>query len=78
MLSPIAQSVALKTGGHWFDPWLGQYSFRGLMIVIATGFVPLSTTVCCFNNGYVGKQPVPWKEYCMEYWLKELQECMDR
>ena len=26
----------------WFDPRLGQYSFRGLMIVIATGFIPLS------------------------------------
>ena len=32
----------------------------------------------CFDNGYVGKQPVAWKEYCMEYWLKELQESMDR
>ena len=37
-------SVAdLRTGGHWFDPRLGQYSFRGFMIVIATGFIPLST-----------------------------------
>ena len=25
-----------------------------------------------FENGYVGKQPVAWKEYCEEYWLKEL------
>ena len=31
----------LGTGGRWFDPRLGQYSFRGLMIVIATGFIPL-------------------------------------
>ena len=23
-----------------------------------------------FNNGYVGKQPVAWKEYCAEYRLK--------
>ena len=36
------------------------------------------TAVCCFDNGYVGKQPVAWKEYCEEYWLKELQESMDR
>ena len=28
------------------------------------------TTVCCFENGYVGKQPVAWKEYCVKYWLK--------
>ena len=37
-------SVAdVRTGGRWFDPRLGQYSFRGLMIVIATGFIPLSS-----------------------------------
>ena len=36
-------SVAdLRTGGRWFDPRLGQYSIRGLRIVIATGFIPLS------------------------------------
>ena len=38
----------------------------------------LSHAVRCFNNGYVGKQPVAWKEYCVEYWLKKLQESMDR
>ena len=36
------------------------------------------TAVYCFDNGYVGKQPMAWKEYCVEYWLKELQENMDR
>ena len=36
------------------------------------------TAVCCFDNEYVGKQPVAWKEYCAEDWLKELQESMDR
>ena len=34
--------------------------------------------VYCMDNGYVGKQSVAWKEYCMVYWLKELQESMDR
>ena len=24
------------------------------------------TAVHCFNNSYVGKQPVAWKEYCAE------------
>ena len=78
---PIAQSVALRTWEQevaaWFAPLLGQYSFRGLMIVIAIGFIPL-TAVRCFDNGYVGKQPVAWKEYCAENWLRELQESMDR
>ena len=36
------------------------------------------TTVRCFDNGYVGKQPVAWEEYCAEYWLKEQQESKDR
>ena len=25
----------------------------------------------------MGKQPVAWREYCAEHWLKELQESMD-
>ena len=31
------------------------------------------TPVCCFDNGYVGKQQVALKEYSAEHWLKELQ-----
>ena len=34
----------LRTGGRWFDPRLGQYSFRRLMIVVVTGFIALSPT----------------------------------
>ena len=37
-----------------------------------------SLTAVRFDNGYVGKQPVAWKEYWAEYWLKELQESIDR
>ena len=36
------------------------------------------TAVRCFDNSLVGKQPVAWKEYCAEHWLKELEESMDR
>ena len=37
------------------------------------------TAVRCFSNGFVGKQPVALKEYCVEYWLeKEHRESMDR
>ena len=37
------------------------------------------TTVRCFDNRYVGKQPVAWKEYCARYtyWLKEVQNSND-
>ena len=34
--------AGLRTGGHWFHLRLDQFSFRGLMIVIAKGFIPLS------------------------------------
>ena len=77
--SSVCSVQDLRTGGRWFDPWLGHYFFRRLMIVIATGFIPLSLTALnCFDNGYLGKQPVTWKEYCAECWLKELQESTDR
>ena len=72
MPSPIVQSVALQASEQEVagsTPRLGQYSFRGLMIIIATGFIPL-TAVRCFDNHYVGQQPVAWKGYCAQYWLK--------
>ena len=39
--STVGSVVDLKIAGCWFDPLLSKYSFRGLMIVIATGFLPL-------------------------------------
>ena len=32
----------------------------------------------CFKDGYVGKKPVASKEYCTEYWEKELKESIGR
>ena len=40
--SSVGRVADLRTGDRWFDPQLGQYSFRGMMIVIATGVIPLS------------------------------------
>ena len=49
------------------------------MIVIATGFIPLSLlSVVSTMVIHVGKQSVAWKEYCAEYWLKEFQKNMAR
>ena len=44
----------LRTGVSWFDPRLGQYSLRGLMIVIAPGYIPLSLL-------YVASTMVIWE-----------------
>ena len=67
--SSAGRVADLRTGCHWFDPWLGQYSARTHSSL---------TAVLCFDNGYVGKQPVAWKEYCVEYWYEEFQESMNR
>ena len=54
----------LRTGSRWFDPWLSQYSIRGLMIVIATGFIPLSplsvvsTIIMLESSQWLGKNIV--------------------
>ena len=45
----------LKTGGHLVDARLNQYSFRGLIIAIATKFIPFNA-VHFFVDGYVEKQ----------------------
>ena len=74
--SSVGSVADLRTGGRWFHPRLGQYSFRGLIIVTATGFIPLSPLSVVSTT--TGKQQVACKEYCAEYWLKELQESMDK
>ena len=40
--SSVGSVADLRTGGRKFDYWFDQYSFRGLMIVVATGSIPLS------------------------------------
>ena len=77
---PIAQSVALQTENRrslvrsparpiFFPRIDDSHCDRIHSFLIA---------VRCFDDGYVGKQPVAWKEYCAEYFLKEIQESMDR
>ena len=69
--SSIGSMQYLRTGG--------QYIFLSRIDDTHCDRIHSSlTTVHCFDNGYVGKQPVAWKEYCVEYWLKELQESMVR
>ena len=54
----------LRTGGLLFDPLLGQYSLRGLMLVTATGIILLSplsvvsTTVVWERSQWLGKNIV--------------------
>ena len=78
--SPIAQSVACKpesrrslvrsSAGPIFLPRIYDSHCDRIHSSL--------TSAHCFTDGYVGKQPLAWKEYCAEYWLKELLENMDR
>ena len=77
MPSPIAQSVALQASEQEVagsTPRLGQYSFRGLMIIIATGFIPL-TAVRCFDNHEAASG---LERILCSVLVKEFQESMDR
>ena len=73
-----------SSGGTVEDLWKGSHLFKPPARPI---FFPrigdshcdmIHSSRChCFDDGYVGKQPIAWKEYCAEYWLKELQESID-
>ena len=62
--SSVGSVADLRTGGHMFNPRLGKYSFLGLMILIAIGFIPLSplsvvsTTVMLESSHWLGKNIV--------------------
>ena len=64
----------MRTEVRWFDPRL----FPRIDDSHCDRIHSFLTAVRCFDSGHVGKQLVAWKEYCAEYWLKDLQESMDR
>ena len=71
-------SVAdLRREGRWFDPCSANILPK-IDDSHCDRIHSSLTAVRYFDNGYVGKQPVAWKEYCAEYWLKKLQESMDK
>ena len=51
-------------------------SSKKISVTVYQFDIPL-TIVHCFDNAYGEKQPLALKEYCAEYWLKELQGNMD-
>ena len=71
---PLSPLSVVSTLVMWeSSQWLG----KNIVIAIEAGFILSLTAVRFFDIGYVGKQPVAWKEFCAEYWLKELQEYME-
>ena len=77
--SSVGSVADLRTGGFWFDPRLGQYSFRGLMIVIATGFISFLFNRCpLFRQWFCGKAAIGLERMLCGLLVKKLQESMDR
>ena len=66
-----------KKGGRWFEPPARLILFPRIDDNRCDRIHSSLIAVHCFADGYVGKQPVAWEEYCAEYCLKEFQESMD-
>ena len=73
--SSVGSVSDLRTGGRWLDPII---FFPRIYDSHCDRIYSSLIAVRCFVDGYVVKHPVAWKEYCVEYWLKELQESLDR
>ena len=69
--SSVGSVEDLGIGACRFEPLARPILFPR-MTVIVPGFIPLSTLSNVFDDGYVGKQPVPLKKYCAEHWLNKL------
>ena len=76
--SSVESLPDLRTGGRWFEPSARSIFFPRIGDSHFNRIHTSLTAVHCFNNDYVGKQPWTWKEYCAEYWLKQLQESLNR
>ena len=75
-LSPVVRSVAYRT---WESEVVGSIPGSDIFFPrIDDSHCDMvhssPTAIHFFVNDYIGKQPVARKEYCAEYWLKELQE----
>ena len=68
--SPIVQSAAYRTWDKEVAGWipgLGQYSSPRIDDRHRERIHSSLTAVRCFDNGYMGRHPMAWKEYCAEY-----------
>ena len=67
----------MRAGGRWFDPPARPIFSPRINDSHCNTIQSSLTTVQCFDDGYEEKQPMAWKEYDAEYWLKELQKSID-
>ena len=61
----------MRKGGRWFKPPIQPTFFLRIDDCHCDRIHSFLIDVHCFHNGYVRKQPMAWKEYCAEHWLKK-------
>ena len=61
----------LRTGGCGFEPSARPVLFPRTNDSLCDRTHAFLKAVHLFDDGYVEKQSVAWKEYCAEYWLKK-------
>ena len=76
--SSVSSEEDLRTGCCWFKAAARPIISPRIDDGHCVRNRPSLTAVHCFDDGYVVKQPVAWEVRCTDYWLKELQESMDR
>ena len=74
--SSVNSVVDLRTGGHWFKPSAQPVFFPRNDDSHCDRIHSSLTAVHRFDNGYVEKQPVAWREYCAAYWLKNTRKSL--
>ena len=60
----------LRAGSRWFDPKVRPKFFPRIDDSHSDKIHSPLTAFDYLDNVYVGKQPVAWRKYCAEYWLK--------
>ena len=64
--SSIGSVHDLRTGGHCFDSLAQPIFFPRIDDGYCERIHSSVTALCYFKDGYVGKQPVSWEEYCAQ------------
>ena len=65
--SSVGRAQNLRTGSRWVDPHSQSIFFPRTDENHCDRIHSFLTAVHCFENGYVGKQPLAWKENCAQY-----------
>ena len=65
--SSVSSVEEFRTEACWFEPQAWPTLFPRIDYCRCDRIHFSLTVVHCYADGYVGKQPVVWKEHCVEY-----------